>query len=44
MGETLDKSKEIKFQRNVEKLKIPQNCDALPAKDEKMIEFILEIE
>lgn len=44
MCETTDDSREIRFQKKVEKLKIPQNIDVLPAKNEKMIEFILEIE
>ena len=39
-----NKTGEIKFKKNAPVLKIPQNCDALPAEEEKTVEFILEIE
>ena len=44
MDKETDKSSEIRFKKKVTELKIPENCDALPAKEEKTVEFILKIE
>ena len=44
MNENDTEFKEVKFRKDIKKLKIPENCKSLPAEDEDCIEFVLEIE